>query len=181
MRRYLDNGLLIDILLCTCLGIVLSLLKSYLEPIIIMPERTDASKVLDSIIKLGATLIGFLLTIISFIITFRNTQLTQTKPAPTQKDKSNDPPTESIFDKKISPREVFYVSDIHKNVIRVFFGSVYEMGIVVFVFLGLQFNIFKPSDYFYILIVLLGFISMFLSVFRSFTIYRHFIKVHLQK
>lgn len=180
IRKYLDNALIMDLILCVFLCSSIIIFKLHLKDYFYSPKDEIILKFVDSVIKLGATLIGFLLTILSVIITFRNAFQNQ-KPAEVPKTEVvTDTPVNTVFDKKNTKKEKFYNSDIHKKVMKVFLNAVYEMGIVVFSFLAIQSGYLHINHFWTIMVAFLGFISLSLAVIRSFYIYGLFIKVHLE-
>jgi hypothetical protein len=186
IKKYLDHCLLVDFILCILLGATAFLFRDQLKEVFTVPKDEVISKFMDSVIKLGATVIGFLLTIISVIITFRSTFLNQKMPdnSPKSKDKkdsgSNEPVMKTVFDKVITKKEQFYTTDIHKQVMKVFLNSVYEMGVIVFLFLFIQSELLFISHFWKVLFVIMGLTFTSTAVLRSIFIYRLFINVHVE-
>lgn len=184
MQKYLNKAIIFDLIFCILLGVLISINKSSLKEHFNVPSNDTVNKFLDSIVKLGATLIGFLLTTITVIVTFRNAFLSQKNEdskgsSKASEESSEQIPTKTIFDRIITKKDKFYKSEIHKKVMKVFLFAVYEIGLVVFLFLAIQSDIIDINPFWKVLIMILGFTSLSLSVIRSFYIYRLFIKVHL--
>lgn len=180
MRRYLDNALIFDLLGCILIGTLAYFFRNFIHAHFTIPANDSVLKFMDSIVKVATPLIGFLLTIVGIIVTFRNSFESQ-KPTDEPVTKINDPlspPSENVFTKEVSKKSQFYGTDLHKKVMTVFLSAVYELGVVVFLFLFLQAGIFKLQESWAALITLLGFLAVFAAVVRSFYIYRMFLNVH---
>lgn len=177
MRRYLDNALLIDIAIVVLLGLCLYFFKSFLNSNAITPQRESLNIFIVSLITVSATLIGFLLTIITVIITFKKGF----------EEKKKDPdnnlgtviPDKTIFEEKTTNNMKFYGTPLHKKVIRVFMNATYEISVVTFFLLTLQFNLETfPSSWISIFACCL-FTLLVLSIARSLYIFHLFLNVHL--
>src|SRR5665647_827051 len=130
MRRYFDFAIFWDFMLAIIIGIILFVSKSYLKEIFSLPTIENVYSFGISLITVSATLIGFLLTIITVIVTFKTgfDNKSELKP-PTASDQL-EIPKETVFEKKISKETKFYGTEIHKSVVDVFVNSTYEIGLV---------------------------------------------------
>ena len=188
MRRYLDNAIFWDVLFCIILGTGLFLSRDFIKQhisilsTISIPSSNSIDKLGDCLITIGTTLIGFLLTIITVIVTFKkgfeDKKEDETKgiEKPIDMDQI---PTKTIFDKKVSKEKQFYGSDIHKKVADVFLGATYETGLILFILLGIKTDLFSLSNSIVCFLTFIVFIMLTASVVRSFYIFRLFLKAHL--
>lgn len=179
MRKYLDYAIYWDLLICLIIGATIILLKSKTSILLPTPTNESLNSLSVSLITVSATLIGFLLTIITVIITFKKGFELDDKKSIKCIDKDIIP-KETVFDRKISKQDKFYTTDLHKNVVNVFINASFEIGIVLFVLLYLQFcnssiKLIWNSVIYLSLLLLVTF-----SVIRSLYIFRLFLKVHLK-
>lgn len=175
MKKYLDKALVFDLLICILFSLVVFFSRCYLKNYIEIPSNETIDKFSGSLITVGTTLIGFLLTIVTVIITFKNSFQNQ-KPST-----ANEPSEEkTIFDKKISKEEQFYNSDIHKHVMNVFLRATYEVGLIVFMLLVFKSGVFSITTFWNMLINSLSFIIISLAVFRSFYVFHLFLNVQIK-
>ncbi|PCI97460.1 MAG: hypothetical protein COB15_07805 [Flavobacteriales bacterium] len=156
--------------------------KSNIIEYINTPSPESIENFGTSLITVSATLIGFLLTIITVIVTFKNGFKDNILEASESIKKPIDPvegPDSTVFDTKVSKEHQFYGTGLHKKVADVFVGATYEVGLVLFVILALQFKIITTTHFAVCLITLSAFILLGLSVIRSFYIFKLFLNVHL--
>jgi hypothetical protein len=178
MRRYLDYAIYWDFLIVIFIGTFLIFSYPIFGGFIKTPTIENMNNFWVSLITLSATLIGFLLTIITVIVTFK-------KGFEDKIDEANDPkhgieiPVETIFEKKISKETKFYGTPIHKRVVDVFVNATFEIGFVLIVLLIIQFNIFSFSILWISVISSCVFILIILSILRSLYIFKLFLRVHM--
>lgn len=185
MQAYLNRPLLWDFLIVMLIGSVLFFMRPYLCDFLHVPSAESIDKIGASLISIGATLIGFLLTIITVIVTFKkgfdDNDLMSKKSQEQEKivpDYST-PPSETIFDKKVSKEKQFYGTEMHKRVTGIFIGAAYEVGAVIFILLLIQFDIIPFNRIFVALITLQCLFLVFLSTLRSVNIFRLYLNVHV--
>lgn len=182
MRRYLEHAIVFDFLICVVVILGLYFGKPWLNKCIHLKGSGSMKELGDALITVSATLIGFLLTIITVIVTFKKGF--EDKP-PAQKEINendipyNESPKETVFDKKISKEEQFYGSDIHKNVANVFIDATYETGFLLFILLGMKVNVVELPSTFITILTITALIFITLAAIRSFYIFKLFLKVHL--
>lgn len=181
MEKYLNRAILIDSVICLLLGITLVYFKSTIECVINVPNEEELGSFGSSLITVSATLVGFLLTIITVIVTFKNgfEDVKKIDKKPEIKQETNEEVFDTVFNKKITKEEQFYSTPIHKKVADVFLFATYEIGIVFFILLLLQFNIIQVSTYITFILTFLSFLIMLVAIFRSFYIFKLFLNVHL--
>jgi len=182
VRRYLDYAVFWDLIFCAILAAVIFIFKSYIKAHFHFP--TIISQVGTSLISVSSSLIGFLLTIITVIVTFKKgfEEYKKNKPVDEQNDASAlEGPEQTIFDKIISKEAQFYGSSLHKKVAGVLIGAALEVGLVLSTLLGLQFELIKFTQVCTVLITFFAFVLIVLSLIRSFYIFKLFINVHLHK
>lgn len=173
MRLYLDHALKFDLALALiCLAI------SYFSRgwVIInfnAPAASDIQEFSGVLITVGSTLIGFLLTIVTVIVTFKASFDSHQKPVLNESDGT-------IFDKQITKDQQFYGTFIHKKVMKVFINATYEMGLVILVLLTLYMNTFQFDLFWMVYFNLAAFITITLAVVRSFYIFKLFLNVHIE-
>src|ERR1035437_7181981 len=159
IRKYLNNSIVVDFLICVLLGITIHFLRPFFRENITLPEMDSIIKSMDSIVKVATPLIGFLLTIVGVIVTFKNnfdSQNSTPKNDRTEND-PNIPPSTNVFTQQVSKKEQFYNANMHKEVMRVFLSAVYEFAFVVFLLLSFQSGLFPLSRFCAILLTFLGF------------------------
>ncbi|MDN4164572.1 hypothetical protein QWY31_03610 [Cytophagales bacterium LB-30] len=180
MQRYFDNSLFIDIAIAFSIGLVLYFSRPMLQDFVQLPKIETLNGFNVSMISVSATLLGFLLTIITIIVTFKNSFAEKLNDK--QKEEIEDfttIPTVTIFDKKKSNARIFYNTPIHKAVVSVFISATYEVSLVLFFLLLIQFNII----YFTALLLSIANFSVFLllvfTLARSLYIFHLFLNVHV--
>ncbi len=183
MRRYIDNALILDFIF---IGIIISCLlffKSFLRNFVELPSIDNLNSFGASLVTVGATLLGFLLTIVTVIVTFKKGFEDTVKSEVNDKLKLDvtEFPEETVFDKKVSKEKQFYDTDIHKCVVDVFVNAAYEIGIVILALLIVQFNIFSSSIFWTTVISICIFIMILLSIVRSLYVFKLFLNVHLHQ
>lgn len=173
MRKYIDNALIIDLILV----VVIFIFSHYsFKNYIIISEKQSITNFISSLITVGATLLGFLLTIVTIIITFKKGFEGQKEEVVIDVDQV---PQNSIFSRKISKVDHFYNTNIHKKAATVFVNSIYEILIVLVTLFLVQFNLERILDQFLTLITLSSFLIVLLTLLRSIYIFQLFLKVHL--
>lgn len=180
MRRYIDHAILWDFVLVVIIGTCLLVYKPLPKLIFNLPTFENINNFGVSLITVSATLIGFLLTIITVIVTFKKGFEEKTNNEPPKSDYS-EIPEKTIFGRKITKETKFYDSEIHKKVVDVFVDSTYEIGFILFVLLLIQFNIINASIFCISVISFCLFIALLLSITRSLYIFRLFLRVHLHE
>ena len=179
MQRYIDNAIIWDFIVIIIISLCLFLGQSVFEEYLKNSTIENLTSFGTALITVCASLVGFFLTIITVIVTFKkgfeqkeNNKIT---PEPTSKI-----PRITVFDKKISKDEKFYGTPIHKRVVQVFINAAFEIGFVLFVLLITQMNIISLSLYWTLNISFCIFILILLSTFRSLYIFKLFLRVHLK-
>ena len=71
MRRYIDFAIFWDFIFAFIIGAILFYFKPILKLLFTLPKIVDINSFNISLITVSATLIGFLLTIITVIVTFK--------------------------------------------------------------------------------------------------------------
>lgn len=185
MKKYLNNPILIDILVCLFLGTIIYYLRPFLRVHINLPQMDSIIKSMDSIVKVATPLIGFLLTIVGVIVTFKNNFDSQNS---TKKNDTTEsvidpsiPPATNVFSKPVSKKVQFYETELHKQVMRVFLCAVYEFSAVVFLFLSFQSGLFTLTRFWAMLFTFLGFNVILVAMIRSLHVYRLFLNVHIKE
>jgi len=180
MNWYLDRAFWIDMILSAIIGCSLFFLQPFLSDVLNVPSENNIDKIGASLISIGATLIGFLLTIITVIITFKKGFEDHSTPKSTESIVEYiEVPTKTIFGRTSSKEEQFYGTAIHNQVTKVFIGATYEVGIAIFTLLILQFNLFEFSLLSFSIMTLLCLILITLSTIRSIHIFKHYLNIHV--
>ncbi len=175
MRRYFDYALLWDLSLIILVGVLFTYKQGYLSGFITIPQNSSLMSFGVSLITVTATLIGFLLTIITVIVTFKKGFEENSK---VEVSKGEEEQT-TIFEKKTSKEKRFYGTSTHKSVVKVFVNATYEIGLVLFILLAIQFNIIHLSDFNIAIISFCCFLLVLLSIIRCLYIFKLFLNVHL--
>lgn len=172
MQRYFDFGLVIDVIIVVILGLVLLIFQLDIQNSFILPSDSNLENFGVSLLTIGATLLGFLLTIITVIVTFK-------KGFEEEAQKTVNLETETKFSKKITKETKFYNSPIHKKVVKVFVDATYEIGFVIILLLLFQLNIFQIPHYSLLIYNVCLFMLIILSLLRSLFIFKLFLNIHL--
>lgn len=179
MRRYFDFALYFDLCITILLGVALSCTQQYLVNNLSIPPNTSLLNFGISLITVSATLIGFLLTIITVIVTFKKGFEENLNNEIKNENSLQDGTRKTIFEKKTSKEKQFYGTPTHKSVVKVFVNATFEIGLVLFVLLSIQFSIIHLSDFNLALISFCCFFLVVLSVIKSLYIFKLFLNVHL--
>ncbi|MDP4202171.1 MAG: hypothetical protein Q8861_05715 [Bacteroidota bacterium] len=181
MRKYIDYAIFWDILFVLIIGTCLSLCKPFLQTIFTLPKIDNLFSFGISLITVGATLLGFLLTIITVIVTFKKGFDDKSEHSTSKNEDDAKGPKINIFDKPVSKEKKFYGTSIHKSVVNVFINSTYEIGLSLIILLIIQFNIICISKFLIAMISLCVFIVLLLSLVRCLYIFKLFLNVHLHE
>jgi hypothetical protein len=179
MQKYLDHAIFWDFLTTIIIGVALFFGQPILEGLFIHSTIESLIGFGSSLITVSATLVGFLLTIITVIVTFKKGFEDKITEEPNLETVTKIP-EKTVFEKNISKEEKFYSTPIHKRVVEVFVNATYEIGSVLFILLTIQLKIFNFSVYWILIISFCVFILMMLSTIRSLYIFKLFLKVHLK-
>lgn len=177
MQRYLNNSIVYDIVISFTVTLVSYFILSSIWSELLEYNHTGFINSFEvALITVGSTLIGFLLTIITVIVTFKKGFEDSNK----QKSANLDAVENlSVFDKKPTNETKFYGTNIHKYVVNVFIDAAYEIFGVVFFLLLLQFRIFLIHELYGLLVNIFCFVIVLLAVARSLYVFKHFLNVHL--
>lgn len=186
MQKYFEFGIYWDLLLAILLIIFSCFEQSAVNKLVLFQSTASLDGFIVSLITISATLLGFLLTIITVIVTFKKGF--EDKPS---NDGNTNPenvngagPVEekkiaSVFSKPITKEEKFYKSVIQQQVVNVFGNATYEMGIVLFLLLIIQFKIFNLTLYWIFVLSFCALTMIIFSVIRSLYIFKLFLRVHI--
>jgi len=183
MQRYLNNAILIDLISVSVIGLAsyvycLNFLTNLLTS---TPNAINGFNV--SLITVSATLLGFLLTIITVIVTFKKAyQKKKGNPDEAQKetfDKTIVPET-SIFERKISVDDQLYGTVIHKQIVMVFKQATYEISFIIVLLLLIQFNSETFTSQVIVILSFCAFILLTATVSRSLYIFNLFLNAQLE-
>jgi hypothetical protein len=177
MRRFFDYAIFIDLILVTITIIFSCFGQPIVNKLVLLQTPESLNGFIVSLNTICATLLGFLLTIITVIITFKkgfednNSLKNEIKP-------ENEVKKKSVF-ANTSKEQKFYSSNIHKKVVSVFGNAAYEIGIVIFLLLIIQFNVIHLTLYWEFVLSFCSLLMTVSSVIRSLYIFTLFLKVHL--
>lgn len=178
MQKYFEFGFYWDSLLVVLLIIFSCFGQSIINKLIIFQTVESLNGFIVSLITISATLLGFLLTIITVIVTFKKGFEDKTNNDNNNIDSNKKENIKSVF-ANTSKEEKFYSSNIHQKVVSVFSNASYEIGIILFLLLILQFKIINFSLYWEFVLSFCSLLMVFLSIIRSLYIFKLFLKVHL--
>ena len=179
MQRYFDNSLLTDIIFAIIVGLILYYSRPWVQDFIQLPKPETLNGFNVSIISVSATLMGFLLTIVTVIVTFKNSFKEKTnKIGETAPKEVYELPEETVFEKKVNKESLFYNTPIHKAVTNVFISATYEVALILFCLLAIQFNIIYFSTLLVAIINFCIFILLILTIGRS--LYMKLFRVFLE-
>lgn len=177
MQKYFECALFFDFLLALLICLASLFMKSIFASLN-LPTQQVLNGFDITLITISATLIGFLLTIITVIVTFKKGFEDKNDAKPEIKSEP-DASKPTVFERTISKEEQFYKTPIHKRVVNVFVHGTYEIGIVLLVLLILQLGVLSISSYWSFVISFCSLILIFLSIIRSLYIFKLFLNVHL--
>src|SRR6218665_390832 len=149
INRYLNTSIIVDLLICLVALIGMYFIKPYVKGYCLIPTVDKADGFCSLLITIGTTFIGFFLTVITVIVTFKNAFDGQRQPA----QEPNPEAGITIFDKKISKEHQFYDTDLYKQVLSVFIKATYEIGMTMFVLLLLQTHLLTLRYYWFIAVI----------------------------
>jgi len=178
MEKYLNRAFLWDTIIAILIGAILYLFRPYLSDYLDIPSMSDIDKIGTSLISIGVTLIGFLLTIITIIVTFKKGFDAEEKTVDTNNTKEIGVPETTVFGKIVSKEDQFYGTPLYKKVLHVFIGVTYEISFVILILLIVQFNLVPLSQITLSLITLGCLIMILLSGLRSINIFKLYLNVH---
>jgi hypothetical protein len=182
MQKYLDYAIYWDFALSVLVALCVFWGKPLLEDFLRMPTPENMAKFAVTLITVSATLIGFLLTIITVLVTFKKGfQDNEGKKKDEDKKVSNEVPKTTVFDEVITKEQRFYASDLHKKVVDIFINATYEIGSILLFLLILQFGNCNLSILWITLVSLSSLIIVVLSIVRSLYMFRLFLNVHLHE
>jgi hypothetical protein len=148
----------------------LNLIKSY----------DSFEKVGSFLISMGSTFIGFLLTIITVITTFKKSFEAEHIIVKTQEVDLSEIPDQSFLNKNpISKEQQFYGSPIHKKVIDIFIYGAFEIGLALFSLVIIQMGFTIFSEYINTIVIICAFALISLTSLRTFYIFTLFLNVHV--
>lgn len=183
MQHYLNRAFLWDFIIVMIIGGVLLYSRPYLCEILDIPTVQNIDKIGASLISIGATLIGFLLTIITVIVTFKkgfdDNKVVESTVNDDKVENYSIPPVDTVFGKKVRKEEQFYGTEMHKKVTKVFISATYEVGFVIFILLVLQFDLIDLSTLIKSILTLQCLVLIFLSTLRSINIFKSYLNVHV--
>jgi hypothetical protein len=180
MRRYIDHAILWDILVVSIIGICFFYNKQpLLNGFITLPKIESLFSFGISLISVSATLLGFLLTIITVLVTFKKGFDDKSEANNRTKEPRQEVQKNNIFDQSISKEAKFYDSDIHKHVVSVFINATYEIGLCLMALLIIQFNVICISEFLIALVSFCIFLILLLSITRCLYIFKLFLGVHI--
>lgn len=174
IQKYFNGALLYDFIAGSIFGFAYYLLISKFNVSIDFP--TEQSGLVSSLLVVSAMLLGFLMTIITVIITFKKGfDINQKVDCENYKTKSESAST--VFDKKPKQHH-FYETDMVKFVTKNFTKAAIEISIVVISLLIREF--FNPNipPVISASITLSMIIIISLTLIRSLHVFRLYINVH---
>jgi hypothetical protein len=175
MRKYVDYAMIWDLLLAI---IISSAFYIFQDKLRISYNEDNINNFIISLITIASTLIGFLLAIITIIVTFKK-GFDDSKPKNSDQNKEFQEPEMTVFEKSISKENKFYGTPIHKKVIDVFVYATYEIGIVIILLLLIQFDLIGLNIIVKTAFCLAVFILVAVSIARSLFIFKLFLAVHI--
>ena len=176
MRRYYDNAIIVDSIFVLIIGVLIFFCKPIIKNHFNVPSIETINNFSVSLITVCATLIGFYLTIITVIVTFKKGFEEKIN---LNKSQESGIPEKTVFETKVSKEGKFYNSNIHKNVVNVFVRATYEIAVVLLSLLLIQFNVWCLSVFWNSLFAICLFIPIVFATIRCFYIFQLFLNVHL--
>lgn len=173
MSYYLNKSGKIDLFFAVLLAVVGYFIFPYLK------ENEKLYQIqlhlINSLIPLGSTLLGFLLTVVTIIITFKNSY-----------EANNEKQTEvdyveqgtTIFDRKVNKEKLFYGTPLHSFVTKVFLSAIIEIGLALGILILLHFFLHKDLLNYSLPIVVGVLLLILVSMFKSLYIFKLFLNIH---
>jgi len=176
MQKYFDYALIWDFFVAILIGTGLLIFEEKIEDFFVLPSSNSLDSFGVSLLTISSTLLGFLLTIITVIVTFKKGFEERVEISlPLVPDQV---PEASVFNKPKSKESIFS-TPIHKAVVSVFICSTYEISIILFTLLILQLKIINYSIYWVFVICVCLLLIIILSIVRCLYIFKLFLNVHL--
>jgi len=173
MTFYFNKSGTIDLILSIVVGILVYFAIPYLK--LTEGYYQTQLNLINTLITLGSTLLGFLLTVVTIIITFKNSY-------ETNKDKQQNidhvKQGTTIFDKKVDKETLFYGTPLHSFVTKVFLSAIIEIGIALGVLILLHFFLDKDLLNYSLPIVVSSLTLILLSMIKSLYIFKLYLNVH---
>ena len=173
MTLYFNNSGFFNALFALIAGIATYIILPYLH----LSEGLYQSQtnLVNTLITLGSTLLGFLLTVVTIIITFKNSYKT-TENKSQEKDYVKEGTT--IFDSKVDKEKLFYGTPMYYFVTKVFLAAIFEIGISLSILILLHFALNKSYLYYSLPVVISVLTLVLLAMFKSLYIFKLFLNVH---
>ena len=186
MQKYFEFSIYWDLLLTILIVIFSCFEQSFVNKLVVFQSIASLDGFIVSLITISATLLGFLLTIITVIVTFKKGfEDSKTNKGNPNSEKAEgavpveEKKIESVFAKPITKEKKFYNSPIQQQVVRVFSNATYEIGIVLFLLLIIQFKILNLTIYWIFVLSFCALVMIIFSIIRSLYIFKLFLKVHI--
>ncbi|MBL4707067.1 MAG: hypothetical protein JKY48_01315 [Flavobacteriales bacterium] len=176
MSRYLNNSIIIDTFLAFILIGLLSYFKEQVELRVMFPKEESIGNFISSLISVSATLVGFLLTIITIIVTFKESYTSGKKMEQVVEEKPK-----TVFDRVIKKEDQFYQSEMPERLGSVFTKSTYELAVILFLLIFIQSELIAIDLYYKTVIIGVLFLLILLTTLRSFVVFQSFLNVHLNR
>jgi hypothetical protein len=181
MRRYIDYAVYWDTIAAIIIGVLIVLLRQQIKLLFASPSIDNINDFADSLITVCAAIIGFLLTIITVIVTFQNGFRNIVNNSSKVEIDPNGIPSETIFERHKTSEDKFYGTEIHKKVVDVFVYATYEMGMILFLLILFQLNALRFTIFTLFVICISLFLMFILTIIRSLFIFKLFLNVHLHE
>lgn len=172
IQWYLDRALWVDLVLFLMMVVIWVITPKVKDVLCLLTDGSSLQEFRTALITVSATLVGFLLTIITLIITMGQAHIQEMNSGP-----QKDGPTHA--DEFVSKKDQFYGTVISTKATKVFLRSTLEVGLAVVLLLVLQLDIKAISGQFMALLAIASFIIICLAMIRCFYIFGLFIHVHL--
>lgn len=182
IEKYLSKAILFDVLICSIFGGFLIFNFPLNIDFVKVPKVDSINSFSAILIGVGATLIGFLLTVITVLVTFKNGFNQQAENADeetkVETDYSN-PPEKTVFDTVVTKETQFYKSGIPSHLVKVFIEATVEIGLAICILLTLHIKILEFETHVSLILSLLCLLLIVFSMIRSFVVFKLFLNVHL--
>jgi hypothetical protein len=175
ISQYLKYAFWSDLLLAILFMIVFSKMDFY--PWMNVPSSADIDDISLTLISVSGTLLGFLLTIITVLVTFKKAYRSEEVILPDKVDYTV-PPKTTIFDKLVEKEDLFYGSNLYKGVILIFSHAAYELALIILIQLFVQLNVIALTLKLDIALMIGCLYIVFITLIRSLITFHFFLKVH---
>lgn len=180
IQRYINYAVIYDFIIGSIISFLLLKFRIEISTVVKLPGLQSLRDLNEQMIPIVTTVLGFILTIITVIITFKDgfSEGKDSKQVKTNLEKSVIP-KRTFLEVKASSKGRFYGTEMHKHLIRVLSHAAIEFAILLIALLGLQL-FFDLLSFYVVLVFLFCSLSILsMSLGRVLLMFYLFVNVHV--